>query len=204
MSGYENVTDYEKLTDEEIIESYRGGQEAAIDFICQKYKPLVRKKARSMYLAGGETDDLIQEGMLGLFKAIRDFEPQKQVTFYHFAQLCVMRQIQKAVEASNRKKNQPLNAYISISDAKEAEGTWTQELLSADAMVNPEQLLIDTENVRQMKERVMESLSPLEKSVLELYLQGYDYRAIAGILKRPDKGIDNAIQRIRQKVKKLL
>lgn len=153
-----------------------------------------------MYLAGGETDDLIQEGMLGLFKAIRDFAPEKQVTFYHFASLCVTRQIQKAVEASNRKKNQPLNAYISISDAQEAEGVLTQP----DAMVNPEQLLIDTENVRQMKERVMQSLSPLERNVLELYLQGYDYRAIAGMLKRPDKGIDNAIQRIRQKVKKLL
>lgn len=194
MSGYEH------LTDEEIITAYRRGQEAAIDFICQKYKPLVRKKARSMYLAGGETDDLIQEGMLGLFKAIRDFAPEKQVTFYHFASLCVTRQIQKAVEASNRKKNQPLNAYISISDAQEAEGVLTQP----DAMVNPEQLLIDTENVRQMKERVMQSLSPLERNVLELYLQGYDYRAIAGMLKRPDKGIDNAIQRIRQKVKKLL
>ena len=194
MSGYEH------LTDEEIITAYRRGQEAAIDFICQKYKPLVRKKARSMYLAGGETDDLIQEGMLGLFKAIRDFAPEKQVTFYHFASLCVTRQIQKAVEASNRKKNQPLNAYISISDAQEAEGVLTQP----DAMVNPEQLLIDTENVRQMKERVMQSLSPLERNVLELYLQGYDYRAIAGMLKRPDKGIDNAIQRIRQKVKKFL
>ena len=195
---------YENLTDEEIIEAYRGGQESAIDFICQKYKPLVLKRAKTMYLAGGETDDLIQEGMLGLFKAIRDFDRDRQVTFYHFAQLCVTRQIQKAVEASNRKKNQPLNAYISISDTEEAENAWSRELIQTDAKVNPEQRYIDTENVRQMKERVMERLSPLEKEVLELYLQGYDYRAIARMLKRPDKGIDNAIQRIRQKVKKLL
>lgn len=198
------MSEFENLSDEKIIEAYRGGEESAIDFICQKYKPLVLKKARSMYLAGGETDDLIQEGMVGLFKAIRDFVPEKQVTFYHFAQLCIARQIQKAVEASNRKKNQPLNAYISISDAEQSDETWSQELVQSMAPVNPEQLLIDTENVRQTRELVMNSLSPLEKEVLELYLQGYDYRSIARMLDRPDKGIDNALQRIRQKVKKLL
>lgn len=198
------MSEFENLSDEKIIEAYRGGEESAIDFICQKYKPLVLKKARSMYLAGGETDDLIQEGMVGLFKAIRDFVPEKQVTFYHFAQLCIARQIQKAVEASNRKKNQPLNAYISISDAEQSDETWSQELVQSMAPVNPEQLLIDTENVRQTRELVMNSLSPLEKEVLELYLQGYDYRSIARMLNRPDKGIDNALQRIRQKVKKLL
>ena len=198
MSGYET------LSDEKIIEAYRNGDEAAMDFICQKYKPLVLKRAKTMYLAGGETDDLIQEGMLGLFKAIRDFAPGKQATFYHFAQLCVTRQIQKAVEASNRKKNQPLNAYISISDPEEREGAWPEELLQPDKAADPEQMFIDTESVRQMKEKVMNTLSPMEKQVLELYLQGYDYRAIARMLERPDKGIDNAIQRIRQKVRKIL
>ena len=195
---------FEQMSDEEIIAAYRRGEESAIDSICQKYKPLVLKRAKAMFLAGGETDDLIQEGMLGLFKAIRDFEPERGIPFSSFAQLCVSRQIQKAVETSNRKKNQPLNAYISISDPGETGDGLTEELLRADHAVNPEQMMIDTESMEQTKKKVMGSLSSLEAQVLKLHLQGYDYHAIARKLNRSEKAIDNALQRIRQKARQIL
>ncbi len=195
---------FEGMTDEQVIEAYRSGNDDAVDYICQKYKPLVLKKAKSMFLVGGETDDLIQEGMLGLFKAIRDYDESRQVTFFYFAQLCITRQIQKAVETSNRKKNQPLNTYISISDRENEEGTLTEDQLPTEHISNPEEMLIDSENENLMRQRVDDSLSPLEKQVLDLHLQGYDYHAIARKLKRTDKGIDNALQRIRSKVRKLI
>ena len=183
---------FEQMSDEEIIAAYRRGEESAIDFICQKYKPLVLKRAKAMFLAGGETDDLIQEGMLGLFNAIRDFEPERGIPFSSFAQ------------TSNRKKNQPLNAYISISDPGETGDGLTEELLRADHAVNPEQMMIDTESMEQTKKKVMESLSSLEAQVLKLHLQGYDYHAIARKLNRSEKAIDNALQRIRQKARQIL
>lgn len=198
------MVNYEQMEDEEVIRRYQQGDGEAMDYICQKYKGLVLRQARSMYLVGGETDDLIQEGMLGLFKAIRDFDGQKGVTFFHFAQLCVTRQIAKAVEASNRKKNQPLNSYVSIYAGDGEEGPTMEEMLAADSVANPEELLIDSENVRLIQQRLHKGLSPLERQVLDLHLQGYDYHAIARMLNRKEKGIDNALQRIRQKVKKLL
>ena len=124
--------------------------------------------------------------------------------FVFFAQLCVSRQIQKAVETSNRKKNQPLNAYISISDPGETGDGLTEELLRADHAVNPEQMMIDTESMEQTKKKVMGSLSSLEAQVLKLHLQGYDYHAIARKLNRSEKAIDNALQRIRQKARQIL
>ena len=183
------------------LQSYKN---SASDFICQKYKPLVLKRAKAMFLAGGETDDLIQEGMLGLFKAIRDYDPKRGIPFSSFAQLCVSRQILKAVETSIRKKNQPLNAYISISDPGDKGENLTEDLLRTDHAVNPEQMMIDTESMEQTKEKVMRSLSSLEAQVLKLHLMGYDYHAIARRLNRSEKTIDNALQRIRQKARQIL
>ncbi len=194
---------YQDMTDEELMKAYQDGDEEVMEYICIKYKPLVLKKAKYMFLIGGETDDLIQEGMLGLFKAIRDFKTDHAVTFYHFANLCIDRQIQKAIEASNRKKNQPLNTYVSIYN-QDSDGEPMEELLQTVDGDDPEKLMIDSESIRIMKERVMGSLSKMEQQVLELYLQGYDYHAIAQSMDKTDKVIDNALQRIRQKVRKII
>lgn len=203
MSEY-NMDDFANMTDEELVAAYHDGNEETMEYICKKYKALVLKKAKYMFLIGGETDDLIQEGMLGLFKAIRSYDPNRQVTFYHFAEMCINGQINKAIEASNRKKNQPLNTYVSIYTGEDSEGDILEENLQADDVQNPENMLIDSEAVKHMRERVMGSLSAMEQQVLEYYLQGYDYHNIAALMNKTDKVIDNALQRIRQKVRKIL
>ena len=171
----------------------------------EKYKYLVRKRAKAMFLIGGDTDDLIQEGMIGLFKAIRDYRKEKDTSFYHFADLCITRQIYHAVEASQRKKHQPLNSYISLDTELGEEGTDTLlDLLESFENVNPEQLFIDRENARAIQEKLESSLSLLEQQVLGLYLGGMNYRRIAVVLEKEPKAIDNALQRIRGKFAKIL
>ena len=165
-----------------------------MDHLMMKYKAMVRKKARAMYLFGGENEDLIQEGMIGLFKAIRDYRPEKESSFYHFAELCISRQMYTAIEASNRKKHAPLNSYVSLS---EPESGGIGELLET----SPEQMMIDRENVAQIKERIEKSLSDMEKEVLAYYMQGMNYVQIAEIMERSPKSIDNALQRIKNKLK---
>lgn len=148
-------SEYQKEKDEILIEQLRSGQEEITDYIMDKYKNLVRKRANTMFLIGGDTDDLIQEGMIGLFKAIRDFRKERDVSFYRFADLCITRQIYHAVEASQRKKHQPLNTYVSLNAqmGQEGEGTLLDLLESLENM-NPEQLLIDRENARAVQEKL--------------------------------------------------
>ena len=154
-----------------------------------------------MFLIGGDTDDLIQEGMIGLFKAIREFRLERDSSFYYFADLCITRQIYHAVEASQRKKHQPLNGYISLNAQMGQEGEDTLlDLLESFENVNPEQLLIDRENTKAIHEKLKNNLSKFERQVLQLYLQGMNYRQIAEYLKKEPKAIDNALQRIRGKV----
>ncbi|EOT27094.1 RNA polymerase sigma-H factor [Eubacterium sp. 14-2] len=198
-------TEYRNQTDEMLIEELRKGQPDIIDYIMEKYKYLVRKRAKAMFLIGGDTDDLIQEGMIGLFKAIRDYRKEKDTSFYHFADLCITRQIYHAVEASQRKKHQPLNSYISLDTELGEEGTDTLlDLLESFENVNPEQLFIDRENARAIQEKLESSLSLLEQQVLGLYLGGMNYRRIAVVLEKEPKAIDNALQRIRGKFAKIL
>ena len=198
-------TEYRNQTDEMLIEELRKGQPDIIDYIMEKYKYLVRKRAKAMFLIGGDTDDLIQEGMIGLFKAIRDYRKEKDTSFYHFADLCITRQIYHAVEASQRKKHQPLNSYISLDTGLGEEGTDTLlDLLESFENVNPEQLFIDRENARAIQEKLESSLSLLEQQVLGLYLGGMNYRRIAVVLEMEPKAIDNALQRIRGKFAKIL
>lgn len=194
-------TEYQKEKDEILIEQLRGGQEEITDYIMDKYKNLVRKRANAMFLIGGDTDDLIQEGMIGLFKAIRDFQMERDVSFYHFADLCITRQIYHAVEASQRKKHQPLNTYVSLNAemGQEGEGTLL-DLLESFENMNPEQLLIDRENTRAVQEKLKKNLSFFEQQVLQLYLRGMNYRQIAEELEKEPKAIDNALQRIRGKI----
>ena len=196
------MLNYRNLRDEELIEQLRNGDEKIMDFILDKYKPLVRKKANTMYLIGGDTDDLIQEGMIGLFKAVRDYNPQKEASFFTFAELCIMRQLYSALEASNRKKHIPLNNYVSFSATEESDGVNLENVITNSAE-SPEQMLIEQERKEEFFKRLEEKLSPMEKKVLYLYLEGYSYTQIADLMKKSAKSIDNTLQRIRGKVKSL-
>ena len=173
--------EYENQSDEVLIEQLRCGQPEITDYIMEKYKNLVRKRANAMFLIGGDTDDLIQEGMIGLFKAIRDFRSDKEASFYHFADLCITRQIYNAVEASQRKKHLPLNTYISLNAQMGQEG----------------------EDTRAIQEKLKKALSGFERQVVQLYLQGLNYRQIAELLGKSPKAIDNALQRIRGKIREV-
>lgn len=195
------MENYRNLRDEELIEKLRLGDEKVMDFILDKYKPLVRKKANAMYLIGGDTDDLIQEGMIGLFKAIRDYNKEKESSFYHFAELCIGRQIYTVVEASNRKKHAPLNSYVSLYSGTNEDGVVLADSLTTGAMENPEQMMIDQENLVLFMERLKERLSKMEGQVLDLYLAGLNYQQIAEEMGKSPKAIDNALQRIKAKVR---
>ena len=192
---------YKNLTDEELIEQLRLGDEKIVDFILDKYKPLVRKKANAMYLIGGDTDDLIQEGMIGLFKAIRDYNKEKESSFFHFAELCISRQLYTVVEAYNRKKHAPLNSYISLYSGTNEEGVVLADALTAGVTEDPEQLIIDQENMILFLEKVKERLSKMEAEVLDYYLTGLNYQQIAEKMAKSPKAIDNALQRIKVKIR---
>lgn len=190
---------YKNYSDEALIEMLRSGDAEIADYLMEKYKPLVRKKTNAMYLIGGETEDLIQEGMIGLFKAMRDFDSQKEVSFFAFAELCINRQLYSALEASNRKKHIPLNTYISFSNQDETDGV-NLELMLTDETASPEQLLIEHESKEEFFQRLQEKLSSMEKKVLYLYLEGHSYTKIAELMEKTPKSIDNSLQRIRAKI----
>lgn len=193
---------YREKTDEMLIRLCRQGDKAALDGIMEKYKPLVIKKARSMFLIGGETEDLIQEGMIGLFKAVQEFNPEREVSFYSFSKLCIDRQIYSAVTSAGRKKHSPLNGYISLSESDELDSkeTWSP---SVSAM-NPEERVIDRERVSLIQHRLDECLSAFELSVLQLFLEGYSYAQMGHILGKKEKSVDNALRRIKGKLQDIL
>ena len=192
---------YQNLSDEELIQRLRAGDAGIMDYVLYKYKPLVRKKANAMFLIGGDTDDLIQEGMIGLFKAIRDFRQEKEASFYHFAEICITRQIYSAVEASNRKKHAPLNTYVSFYSETGEEGQPLSEVLISEISDNPEERMIERENVEQSLEKIRENLSKMECKVLDDYLSGLNYQQIAEKMGKQPKAIDNALQRIKNKIR---
>ncbi len=197
------MEEYENLSDEQLIRSLREGDSQVMDYLMEKYKNLVRKKANALFLLGGDTDDLIQEGMLGLFKAVRDYE-EDQGGFYPFAELCINRQLYTAIESAARKKHGPLNYYVSLSGGdSETEGTFLEDAAAANEG-NPEQMLIDRESVEDFLTEIRKNLSPLERTVFDHYLDGMNYRTIAEKLGRTEKSIDNAIQRIRAKAQDLI
>ena len=194
------------LNDEELIKLYRDGNEDAIDIIFERYKYLVRKKAKAMYIAGGDNDDLIQEGMIGLYKAVRDYNEDRQASFATFAGMCINRHMMSAVTASNRKKNIPLNSYVSFdapADGDEQSGTRLVEVLKPDNEQNPEYMFIDREHTRLLEDKIVNALSAYEKKVLDMYLEGKDYIEIAKELNKQPKSVDNAIQRIRIKAARI-
>lgn len=193
---------YKNFTDEELIVLLRNGKSEIADYIMEKYKPLVRKKSNAMYLIGGEPEDLIQEGMIGLFKAVRDYDVKKESSFFSFAELCISRQLYSALESSNRKKHIPLNNYVSFSHQEEQENVALEQVLM-DQTASPEQMLIEQEGRAEFFQKLEEKLSPMEKKVLYLYLEGHSYLQIAEIMGKTSKSIDNSLQRIRGKVKDL-
>lgn len=198
---------YKDMTDEQIIAFVHNQNDLeAQDYIIDKYKPLVIAKARSYFIMGADKEDIIQEGMIGLYKAIRDFNPKKQVGFFSFAELCILRQIITAIKMANRQKHYPLNSYLSLNRSvydEEDDCTYI-ELLSYDIKSNPESLVIGNENKRAIEKSIALSLSKLERQVLNLYLKGKSYVEIAKMIKRDEKSIDNALQRIKKKVEKIV
>jgi RNA polymerase sporulation-specific sigma factor len=200
----ETEMDYSVMTDEKLIELSRDGKDEVIDYLLDKYKGLVRRKARTMFLVGGDTDDLIQEGMIGLYKAVRDYDVRKEASFLTFANLCIDRQIYSAINASNRKKHSPLNSYISFPLLNFLNDNVTNELYMDKQNVNhrnPEDLYIDRENVLHIEHMLEKELSAFEYEVLKMYIDGADYIEIAERMDKKPKSIDNAIQRIKKKVK---
>lgn len=198
---------YEKISDEQLIRKLRAGENDIMDFIMVKYKSMVRKKARAMYLLGGENEDLIQEGMIGLIKAVRDFDESQGASFLSFAELCVSRQMYTAIEASKRKKHLPLNSYISLYEESETEGEGKKlaliDTIEPEKENNPEALYFGKEYTEALIENLKENLSTLENHVLYLHLMGTDYRTIAELLDKSPKAIDNALQRIKNKAEKM-
>ena len=192
---------YQNQKDESLIQQIHLGNEQIVDYILDKYKPLVRKKANTMYLIGGETEDLIQEGMIGLFKAIRDYNEEKESSFYHFAELCINRQIYTVVEAYNRKKHAPLNTYISLYSGTNEDGVVLADALTTGIAENPEERMIEQENLNIFLVKLKERLSKMECQVLDYYLLGLNYQQIAEEMQKTPKSIDNALQRIKVKVK---
>ena len=190
-------------SDEMLIHQCRLGDQAALDTIMNKYKPLVIKKARSMFLIGGETEDLIQEGMIGLFKAVRDFELDKSVSFYTFSKLCIERQIYSAVTTAGRMKHSPLNGYISLSQTDDFERDEHLRHLG-DIFLNPEEAFLDRERMDMIREELSKKLSPLESNVFKWFMEGYSYAQIAKVLGKKEKSIDNALHRIKSKLQGIM
>lgn len=202
-----DYSEYEQATDEELIHRLRGGEEPIMDYICDKYKNMVRRKAKSMYILGGDNEDLIQEGMIGLFKAVRDYDSGRDASFYTFADLCISRQMYTAVQASKRQKHIPLNSYVSLyggSSEQEGEERKLVEALTDRSGQNPEEMFLDKERVAYLEKVIEHELSSFEKQVLDLYMTGMSYTQIAKVLGRDEKSTDNALQRLKSKIKKML
>ncbi len=204
--------DLKRMDDSEILDiihSDSPDSETALDFFMEKYKSLVLHQARSLFLVGADKDDLLQEGMIGLYKAVREYNTDKSASFYSFAKTTVYHQMCNAITASTRQKNQPLNEYVSFYAPLPAEpwdsGTASLiDTMEASGVSNPEDFIIDKENVSMIEYGLGKLLSPFEKSVYNLYVTGLDYKQIGNKLNRSQKSIDNALQRIRGKLTKWL
>ena len=202
------MSKYDRMTDEQLLCDYKNGNQEIMDYLMVKYKSMVRKKARAMYLLGGENEDLIQEGMIGLIKAVRDFDVTQKTSFSSFAELCVSGQMYSAIEASNRKKHLPLNSYVSLYEDSEQVGEGRSlpliDTIESSKENDPEVLYFGKEYTEVFAEQLKELLSPLENHVLYLHLMGTDYRTIAELLGKSPKSVDNALQRIKTKAQKIL
>ena len=197
---------YERLSDEQLLQMTHTGDKTAQDVLIDRYKNFVKVKTRLYFMIGADKEDIIQEGMIGLYKAIRDFKPDKQSSFGAFAELCVTRQMITAIKAAARQKHIPLNSYVSLNKTvfeDDDEKTYI-DTLAADRIYNPEELFIGREGRRTIETRMNAALSALECRVLSLYLQGKTYVQIGEIVSKDEKAIDNALQRVRRKVGRIM
>ena len=192
---------YNSMTDEELISLIKSGDKYAIDFIIDKYKGLVNMKVSKYFIIGAEKEDIIQEGMIGLFKAIQSYNSDKQNSFKTFANMCVERQLITAIKTSNRQKHMPLNGYLSLNTAayEEDEDTSVLEVLDSHQTEDPLDTITKKEYYKRVETAIDENLSDFEKQVLARFIKGESYVTIAEKLETPVKSIDNAIQRIRKK-----
>lgn len=204
VGAFELEDQLRESTDEEIVELARAGDEVALEHLLIRYKNFTRVKARSYFLVGADKEDIVQEGMIGLYKAIRDFQAERQSSFRAFAELCITRQIITAIKSATRQKHIPLNSYVSLNrPVSHEDGDQDRvlvDVLSTHTAADPVELVISSEEVRSMQTSFSEILSDLEAHVLHLYLEGKSYQEIAAGLKRHVKSIDNALQRIKRKV----
>jgi len=197
---------YNPAVDEEIIREAKAGDEQALEFLINKYKSFVRAKARTYFLIGADREDIIQEGMIGLYKAIRDFRGDKLSSFRAFAELCITRQIITAIKTATRQKHIPLNSYVSLNKPifdEESDRTLL-DVISEENVSDPEEMMINREEFAGIELKMGEILSSLEWEVLSNYLQGRSYQEIATDLDRHVKSIDNALQRVKRKLEKYL
>lgn len=193
---------FEDLLDDEIVGLVHNGDTDALDFLITKYRSFVRMKARSYFLIGADREDIIQEGMIGLYKSIRDFRGDKLSSFRAFAELCITRQIITAIKTATRQKHIPLNSYVSLDKPifDEDSDRTLMDMISGTVNENPEDLMIHREDFSNMEEKMDEILSDLERQVLALYLDGQSYHEISEELNRHVKSIDNALQRVKRKL----
>ena len=200
------LPDYESMTDEEIVEIARVGDIDAQEYLINKYKNYVRAKARTYFLLGGDKEDLIQEGMIGMYKAIRDFRSDKLSSFRAFAELCITRQIITAIKTATRQKHIPLNSYVSLNKPiyDEDSDRTLLDVITGNKVTDPEELIISREEFTEIETKMGELLSSLEWKVLMYYLEGKSYQEIAEDLGRHVKSIDNALQRVKRKLEKYL
>ncbi|MDL0419609.1 RNA polymerase sporulation sigma factor SigH [Caldibacillus thermoamylovorans] len=194
------------MDDEQLVEMVHKGDSEALDFLIHKYRQFVRAKARSYFLIGADREDIVQEGMIGLFKAIRDYKDDKSSSFKAFAELCITRQIITAIKTATRQKHIPLNSYVSLDKPvydEESDRT-LMDMLTETKSLDPEELIINQEEFDHIEIKMAELLSDLEREVLALYLDGQSYQEISGELNRHVKSIDNALQRVKRKLEKYL
>ncbi len=197
---------YSGMVDEDVILEARAGDQQALEYLINKYKSFVRAKARTYFLIGADREDIIQEGMIGLFKAIRDYKGDKLSSFRAFAELCITRQIITAIKTATRQKHIPLNSYVSLNKPifdEESDRT-LMDIISEESISDPEELIINREEFRGIENKMGEILSSLEWEVLTSYLDGKSYQEIAEDLDRHVKSIDNALQRVKRKLEKYL
>ena len=200
------IYDYDTMTDEEVVEHARNSNDVALEYLINKYRNFVRAKARSYFLIGADREDIIQEGMIGLYKAIRDFRPDKLASFRAFAELCITRQIITAIKTATRQKHIPLNSYVSLNRPiydEESDRTLL-DIISGSKVTDPEELVISKEEFCDIENKMSEFLSDLEWKVLMFYLEGKSYQEIANDLSRHVKSIDNALQRVKRKLERYL
>ncbi len=199
--------EFDKLDDIALIKMTKQGNKMALDYLLNKYTDIVNMKAGKYFIIGAEKEDIMQEGLIGLFKAIKSFDPEKQSSFKTFANLCIERQLQTAIKTSTRQKHMPLNSYLSLnlSAYDENDDTSLIEVFDSNTVEDPLDTVTQKEYYKFIEERIDETLSEFEKQVLHRYTDGESYTEIAERLNAPVKSVDNAIQRIRKKtIKNLL